>query len=406
MKTTTKRLLDVRKEFPLFQNNPDLIYLDSAATSQKPKTVIDSLKNFYEKENANIHRGVYTLSEIATEKYEESRKTIAEFINAYANEIIFTKNTTESLNLLSYTIHDLIEKEKDEIVLTEMEHHSNLVPWQQFAKRNNMKLRFIPVTRDYELDYDKAEEIINKKTAIVSLTHTSNVLGTINNVRKIVKIAEEKNALTIIDAAQSIQHVKIDVKELNCDFLVFSGHKTFGPTGVGVLYGKKSLLEKLPPFMFGGGMIEKVSYENSTFLEPPQKFEAGTQNIGEIIAFSQAIRFIGKIGIKNIETYEKELFAYTLESLKKILDIKIYNSGLDKSISIISFNLKNIHPHDVASILNNYNIAIRAGHHCCMPLMKKLGIPGTCRISISLYNTKEDTDKLIQGLKNVQEVFR
>ncbi|MBS3080199.1 cysteine desulfurase [Candidatus Pacearchaeota archaeon] len=405
MKTILKKMLDVKKEFPIFKSNPGLVYLDNAATSQKPKTVIESLKNFYEKENANIHRGVYTLSEVATEKYEESRKIIARFINANPEEIIFTKNTTESLNLLSYTIQELIEKGKNEIILTEMEHHSNLVPWQQMAKRNNFKIKFIPI-KNFELDYDKAQELITEKTALLSITHVSNVFGTINSIDKLIGIAKVNNVLTIIDAAQSIQHISVDVKKLNCDFLVFSGHKMFGPTGIGILYGKKELLEKLSPFMTGGGMIEKVSYEKASWNEIPLKFEAGTQNIGGVIALGEATNYLEKIGINNIREHEKELLEYALDKLNEIKNIEIYNPGKDKSLSVISFNIKEIHPHDVASILNDYNIAIRAGHHCCMPLMKKLNIPGTCRISLSIYNTKEDIDSLINGLKKVQEVFK
>jgi len=405
MKTILKKMLDVKKEFPIFKNNPHLVYLDSAATSQKPKTVIESLKNFYEKENANIHRGVYTLSEIATEKFEKVREIIARFINAEKDEIVFTKNTTESLNLLSYSIKDIIPENKNEIVLTEMEHHSNLIPWQQMARRNNMKLKFIPI-KNFELDYEKAREIITERTAIVSVTHVSNVLGTVNLIDKIINISKEKSAITIIDAAQSVPHLKIDVKKLDCDFLAFSGHKVYGPLGVGILYGKKELLEKLPPFLTGGGMIEEVNYDNVTWNRAPLKFEAGTQNIGGVIAFGEVIKYLEELGLDNIYEYERELLIYALEKLNEIKNIEIYNPGIDKSLALISFNIKRIHPHDVASILNEYDIAIRAGHHCCMPLMKKLGISGTCRISLSFYNTKKDIDMLIKGIEKVQEVFK
>lgn len=408
MKTAQLLKRNVKDDFPIFKNHSDLVYLDSAATSQKPKQVIGAIKNFYEYENANIHRGIYTLSEIATEKYEESRKKISNFINASQEEIVFTRNTTESINLLSYTINEILpeSKIKDEIVLSEMEHHSNLIPWQQFAKRHNFKLKFIPITKNYELDYELAKNLINDKTAIVSVTHISNVLGTVNDVKFLIKLAKEKKALTIIDAAQSVPHMKTDVKNLDCDFMVFSSHKIYGPLGIGILYGKKELLKKLPPFLFGGGMISSVSYQETNFAEPPKKFEAGTPNIEGAIVLAEAINYIEDLNIKNIENYEKSLLDYTLEKLKSIDDLIIYNPGKDKSISVISFNLKNIHPHDVASILNEENIAIRAGHHCCMPLMKKLGISGTCRISLSIYNTKEDIDKLINGLKKVQGVFK
>lgn len=398
--------MDYKNDFPIFENNKDLIYLDSASTSQKPKKVIEAIKNFYENENANIHRGIYNLSENATEKYNKSRKKIADFINADEKEIIFTRNTTESINLLARTIKPLLEKGKNEIVLTEMEHHSNLVPWQEFAKRNNLKLKFIPITSNYELNYNEAEKLINEKTALVSLTHISNVFGTINNIKKIINLAKKQGALTIIDTAQSIAHTKIDVKDLDCDFLAFSSHKMFGPLGLGVLYGKENHLISMKPLFYGGGMINSVSYEKTIFTEIPEKFEAGTQNISGVIALEESINYINKIGFKNIQEHEKELLRYTLEKLKTLEKIEIYNPGIEKSSSIISFNIKGVHPHDTASILNDYNIAIRAGHHCCMPLMKKLNISGTCRISFSIYNTQEDIDKLILALNKVQGVFR
>ena len=400
-----------KKDFPIFKNLPKLVYLDSAATSQRPKIVVDALKNFYEKENANIHRGIYTLSEDATKNYELVRKKIANFINSNADEIIFTKNATEGFNLLANTIKELISKDKNEIVLTDMEHHSNLLPWQNFAKKYKFKLKFIPLTKNYELDYDKAKELINKKTAIISFTFVSNVLGTINDAQKLISLANTQNALTIIDASQAIQHFKINVKKLNCDFLAFSSHKMMGPTGVGVLYGKKKLLEKMPPFLVGGGTIDSVDYENAVYLDPPRKFEAGTQNFADVIALGNSIDYLKQIGFDKIQKHESELFEYALEKLHKIKDIKIYNPGKNKSAPVISFNLQDIHPHDIAHILNDYNIAIRAGHHCCMPLIKKLGIlgackvSGVCRASLSIYNTKEDIDKLIAALKKAQEIF-
>ena len=407
IKTEDKQKItpDFKKDFPIFENHPDLVYLDSGATSQRPKQVIKTITDFYEKENANIHRGVYTLSEKATEKYNQARIKVAKFINANNNEIVFTRNTTESLNLLANTIRPLIKEGKDEILLTEMEHHSNLVPWQHFAKENNMKLKFIPLTKNYELDYDKAKDLISNKTAIVSMTHMSNVLGTTNDIKKLINLAKNNKALTIIDAAQSVSHMKIDVKELDCDFLAFSGHKMYGPLGIGILYGKQDLLKELSPFILGGGMINSVSYEDATYAEIPEKFEAGTQNIGPTIALGTAIDYLENIGFDKIQEYEKELTQYALEKLTQLENIEIYNPGSEKSSTVISFNLKNIHPHDVATILNDNNIAIRAGHHCCMPLMKKLGISGTCRASFSIYNNKEDVDKLVEALKKCQEVF-
>ena len=400
-----------KKDFPIFKNLPKLVYLDSAATSQRPKIVVDALKNFYEKENANIHRGIYTLSEDATKNYELVRKKIANFINSNADEIIFTKNATEGFNLLANTIKELISKDKNEIVLTDMEHHSNLLPWQNFAKKYKFKLKFIPLTKNYELDYDKAKELINKKTAMISFTFVSNVLGTINDAQKLISLANTQKAMTIIDASQAIQHFKINVKKLNCDFLVFSSHKMMGPTGVGVLYGKKKLLEKMPPFLVGGGTIDSVDYENAVYLNHPRKFEAGTQNFADVIALGNSIDYLKQIGFGKIQKHESELFEYALEKLHKIKDIKIYNPGKNKSAPVISFNLQDIHPHDIAHILNDYNIAIRAGHHCCMPLIKKLGILGTCKVSgvcrasLSIYNTKEDINKLITALKKTQEIF-
>lgn len=398
--------MSFKKDFPIFEKNKKLVYLDSASTSQKPKEVIETMKNFYENENANIHRGIYNLSEKAEEKYNSSRKKTAEFINANEKEIIFTKNTTESINLLAKTIKPILEKGKNEIVLTEMEHHSNLIPWQKFADENNFKLKFIPITSNYELDYNEAEKLINQKTALVSLTHISNVFGTINNIKKIINLAKDKTALTIIDAAQSIAHTKIDVKDLECDFLAFSSHKMFGALGLGVLYGKENHLVNMSPFFYGGGMVDLVSYEKSAFREHPEKFEAGTQNVSGVIALESSINYINKIGFDKIKEHDNNILKYALEKLKSLDKITIYNSGKDKSSSIISFNLKNIHPHDTASILNENNISIRAGHHCCMPLMKKLNISGTCRISFSIYNTEEDIDKLIDALKKVQEIFR
>jgi len=391
-----------KKDFPIFQKNKNLIYLDSAATTQKPKVVIDAINQFYKEFNANINRGLYDLSIKSTEAYESSREKIANFINADKNEIIFTSGTTDSLNKLSRALPKLFNK-KNEIVLTEMEHHSNLVPWQETAKESKMKLKFIPL-KNMELDYEIAEKIINEKTAIVSLTHLSNSLGTINNIEKIIELAKKHGAIVIIDAAQSIAHKKIDVKKLNADFLVFSGHKIFASTGIGIIYGKKQILEKLPAFQFGGDMIKEVSLEESSYELPPKKFEAGTPNIAGAISLGKAIDYINNIGINKIEKYENELTTYTIKELKKIPEIIIYES--ENQGPIISFNLDNIHPHDIASILSYENIAIRAGHHCCMPLMKKLEVQGTCRISLSIYNNKEDIDKLIQGIKKVKEVFK
>ncbi len=412
---TAKKL---KADFPIFSNHKDLVYLDNGATTQKPRQVIEKIKEFYENYNANASRGVYSISEKATEQYAKARETIANFINADSDEIILTKNTTDSLNSLAYAIDSIIPKGKDEIVLTEMEHHSNLIPWQQLAKRKseiftfpggkrkNMKLKFIKIKSDFTLDIEDAKEKITSKTAIVSLTHVSNALGTINPIKEIIILAKEKNALSVIDATQSVPHMTVNVKDLGCDFLVFSGHKMLGPTGIGILYGKKGLLENLSPFDFGGGMIKSVSLDSAEWAEIPEKFEAGTVNIADAVALAEAIRYLEKIGMKNIEHWEKELMKYSLEKLRKLDYVEIYNPGLEKTSGILSFNIKGVHPHDAASMFDEYGIAIRAGHHCCMPLMKKLGISGTIRASFYLYNTFEDVDKLVEAIKKIKEKFK
>lgn len=396
-----------KKQFPIFENNFDLIYLDNAATTQKPKKVIDRMNYFYTNENSNINRGLYSLSENASRNYDLVRKKVAKFINADHNEIVFTKGTTESINLLAYTIDSLVwEKKnggKNEIVLTEMEHHSNIVPWMQLEKAFGFKIKIIPIKKDLSLDYEVAKKIINKNTAIVSLTFVSNTLGTINDVKKFINLSKKNGALTIIDATQATAHIKVDVKKIGCDFLVFSSHKMFGPLGVGVLYGKYDLLLKLRPFNFGGDMVNLVNFDEVIFQDPPNKFEAGTPNISGVIGFGEAIGFIEEIGINKIYKYELNLRKYTYKKLKSIKGITFYNPK--NAIGIISFNLRNIPSHDVASILNDYNIAVRAGQHCTMPLMNKLNISGTVRISLSIYNDKKDIDSLIIALKKCQEIF-
>ncbi len=375
--------------------------MDNAATTQKPKQVLDAITKFYKSSNANIHRGVYSLSEEATELYENSRRIVAKFVNAKKEEIIFTKNTTDSINMLSYILDSIISKGKNEIVLTEMEHHSNLIPWQQLAKRKGWKLKFIKLNDDFTLDLEDAKSLISNKTAIVSVSHVSNSLGTVNPVEGIVKLSRKKGAISIIDAAQSAGHMKIDVKKLDCDFLAFSGHKMLAPFGIGVLYGKKNLLDKINPFEFGGGMIKKVSLNFAEFAETPQKFEAGTPNVAGAIALAKSIKYLENIGMNNIENWEKELTKYAVKKLNKV---EVY-CNKDNYSGIISINVNGIHPHDVASILNDFGVCVRAGHHCNMPLMKKLGISGTIRVSFYFYNTFEDIDKLIEGIKKVKEKF-
>lgn len=395
--------MNYKKDFPIFENNPNLVYLDSAATSQLPRSVIKAITNFHENTNANIHRGIYKLSENATKSYENARKTIAKFINANTKEIIFTSGTTDGINKLARALLPIFKK-KTEIILTELEHHSNIVPWQEHGKKNNMKIKYVKINSKYELDYKDLKNKINKNTAIVSITHISNSLGTINDIKKITKLAHKHNAIVILDAAQSIGRIKIDVQDLGVDFLVFSAHKAYGPMGIGVLYGKKELLEKIPYFNLGGDMINKVGKDKTNFAEIPRKFEAGTQNIAGAIGLAEAINYINKINIKKIQAHETQLTKYAIKELKKLKNIKLYLSK--NNLGIISFNLKNIHPHDVAQILSDNGIAVRAGHHCNMVLMEELNIAGTVRISFGIYNTKQDVDVLIQAIKKCQEVFK
>ena len=381
------------------------IYLDNAATTHKPKTVLDAETVFYAKHNANIHRGVYALSEEATNLYDQARMTIAKFINAEPEEIIFTRGTTESLNFLAATISNLLQGRK-EIVLTEMEHHANIVPWQQLAQKEKYTLTYIPITKQFTLDYAEAEHIITQKTALLSFAHTANALGTNNDAETLIRLAHKKGALAILDAAQSIPHKAIDVKKLDCDFLVFSGHKMLGPTGIGVLYGKKKHLENLPPFQYGGDMILKVTKQEATWADIPQRFEAGTPPIAQAIALAEAVCYLENIGLQTIETWEKELLQYAIEKLSAMKGVTLYTAGAEKSSGILSFNLEGVHIHDAASLLADKGVCIRGGTHCAMPLMDALDIPGTLRASFYLYNTFEDIDALAEAIKQAQKVFR
>ena len=396
-----------KKDFPIFENNNGLIYLDNAATSQRPKSVIKAVSDYSENTNANVNRGLYDLSEKAMQLYSEARKTVANFINAGEKEIIFTKNTTESLNLLAYTIGALIPKDRDEIVITEMEHHSNLIPWQQLARRRKMKLKIIKMKPDFTLDLNDAKLKITSKTAIVAFPHVSNILGTINLVEALVDIAKQYGAFSIIDAAQSAPHIKINVKNIGCDFLAFSSHKMLGPAGIGILYGKKELLERLPPFNVGGGMVKKVTWGTAEWEEIPEKFEAGTQNIAEAIGLAESIKYLEKVGFKHIEYWEKQLLGQAMDELQYVEGISIYNPGLDKSVGILSFSIKDVHPHDMATMLNTEGIAVRAGHNCAMPLMTELGLPGgVTRASFYFYNTIEDVEKFVNAVKKVAKKFK
>ena len=392
-----------KADFPIFDNN-NLIYLDSASTSQKPKIVLDKIKDVYEHYNANVHRALYDLGSKSTELYEDSREIISKLINAPSSkEIIFTSGTTASINLLSYSLESKLQK-NDEILISHMEHHANIVPWQQLAKRVGIKLRYLPLTKSGDIDLTDSKKYFTNKTKIVSITHMSNVLGTINPIKKIAKIAKSIGAIYIIDGAQSVSHMSVDVQELECDFLVFSGHKMLGPTGVGVLWGKMALLNDLDPFLSGGEMIDKVTLESSTWNDVPYKFEAGTPNYVQAIGMGEAVRYLLNIGMDNIHNYEKELTSYAIKKLQNIPSIKIHGEP-NRRGGVISFNIKNIHPQDLAQFLNEDNICMRVGHHCAQPLLKTLNEASTARISFYIYNDFSDIDKLVDSINSTIKYF-
>ncbi len=398
--------MNFKDEFPILQERK-ISYLDSGATTQKPQCVIDAIESYYKECNANPHRGAYSLSIEATEKYESTREKIAKFINARnREEIIFSKNATESLNLIAYSYGLDNLKKDDEVVLSIMEHHSNLVPWQYVTKKTNSKLKFMYINKDYELSKEEIESKITDKTKVVGITHVSNVLGTINDVKEIIRYAHKKGAVVIVDASQSIPHMKIDVQDLDADFLVFSGHKMFAPLGIGVLYGKKELLNKMTPFLMGGDMIEYVYEQNTTFAPLPNKFEAGTQNVEGVIGLGSAIDYIEKIGYKEIQNVEEAITKYAVNELSKLDFLELYiTPHLENHSSVISFNIKGVHPHDVASILDSNGVCVRSGNHCAQPLLRYLGMDSTCRASFSIYNTKEDVDNLVEALKKAYKMF-
>lgn len=398
---------EIRKDFPLLENR-DIAYLDNGATTQKPIQVINTIKEFYEKYNANPHRGAYTLSVEATEVYENTRTKIAEFINAkHREEIIFSKNATESLNLIAYSYGMDNLKKDDEVVISIMEHHSNLVPWQKVTKITGSKLNYMYINNDYELSDKEIETKITDKTKIVGISHVSNALGTINNIKKIIKYAHKRGAIVLVDASQSIPHMKIDVQELDADFLVFSGHKMLAPLGIGVLYGKKGLLDKMTPFLMGGDMIEYVYEQDTTFAPLPNKFEAGTQNVEGVVGFGAAIDYIEKIGYDKIQKIENELLTYARQKLSNLDYLNLYLTPNEENHSgVISFNIKGVHSHDVASILDSQGVCVRSGNHCTQPLMRFLGIDSTCRASFYFYNTKEDVDRLVEALDKAYNMFK
>lgn len=400
---------NIKRDFPIFAKNPKLVFLDSAATSQKPQIVIDTVSEVYKKYNSNIHRAVYDLSQMATDAFENARAKVAKFINANdSSEIIFTNNASEAINLVAYGWAEKFLKKGDVIVTTEMEHHSNIVPWLRLREKIGIKIIFLPITKDYRLDYKNFDKKLAAKIKLVAITNASNVLGTINPLNEIIpyfqKIAPK--AKILIDAAQSIPHLPVNVKKLTCDFLAFSSHKMLGPSGVGVLYAKKQILEDMDPMLSGGHMIKKVTKEFATWADVPDKFETGTRNIEGVIGFGAAIDYLQRVGMKNIEKYENQLTAYALKKLNKIKNFKLFGPKDAKNrLGVFAFAIGDVHTHDAAEILNRSHVAVRSGHHCAQLLLEYFGAMGTTRASLYLYNTKEDIDKLIEGIEDVKRVF-
>ncbi len=394
----------IREDFPILRQKvrgKPLVFLDSAATSQKPQVVIDALSNYYEAENANIHRGVYYLSEVATNAYEGTRQKIKEFINANSiKEIIFVRGTTEGINLVASSYGRKNVKAGDEIVISAMEHHSNIVPWQMLCEETGAKLRVIPINDDGELILEEYQKLLNKRTKLVAIVQISNSLGTINPIKRIVDIAHDSNVPVLVDGAQAMPHAKVDVKKLDCDFFVFSGHKVFGPTGVGALYAKEALLEKMAPYQGGGDMIKSVTFEKTLYNDLPYRFEAGTPNIAGAVGLGKALDYVAGIGYEKIAAYEKELLRHATEALSTIKPLRIIGTAKEKA-AVISFVIDGIHPHDVGTILDRDGIAIRTGHHCTQPVMARFNVPATSRASLAFYNTKAEADLLAKGLHNV-----
>lgn len=396
---------EIRKDFPILEqkvNNKPLIYLDTAATAQKPNQVIDAMNNYYLNLNSNVHRGVHTLSQKATIEFEQVRDKVKEFINSKEREeIIFTRGTTESINLLAYSFSEEFIKEGDEIIISYLEHHSNIVPWQIIAEREKAILRVIPFNDDAELDIQAFKSLINHRTKIISITHVSNALGVVNPIKEFIDIAHQYNIPIHIDGAQGVPHFQIDVQALDCDFYSFSAHKLYGPMGIGVLYGKRKYLEAMPPFHGGGEMIKEVKFSGTTYNEIPFKFEAGTPSVADALGFGAAIDYINKIGFKYISEHENEIMEYTTKRLLEIENLRIYGNPKHRSGSI-SFNIDNIHPFDLGTLLDQLGIAIRTGHHCAQPIMQYYNIPGTARVSFGIYTTKEEIDILIDSIKRIQ----
>ena len=399
---------NIKSEFPIFKqkiNGKNLIYLDSANSSQKPKTVINEISSFYETEFSNVGRSVHTLAVKATNRFEETRDVVRSYINAkHREEIIFTKGATEAINLVAHFYGEKFIKSGDEIILTELEHHSNYVPWHYLREKKGAVIKFAPVDINGEINVDEFKKLITNKTKIIAFTHISNVTGTIMPVKKIIDLAKSKNIPVLIDGTQGAQHLSIDIQDLDCDFYAFSCHKMYGPNGLGILYVKKKWIDELPPYQGGGGMISEVKKDNITYADSPTKFEAGTMQTAEVVAFAKSIKFLKDLGIKNIENHESDVLEYGLEQLRKNNSVKIIGNPKERA-SIISFTMKGIHPHDIATILDDDGVAIRAGHHCCQILHDKLGIPASARASIGLYNNKEDIDVLCEAINKCKKVF-
>lgn len=401
-------IYSIRKDFPILESNvygKPLVYLDNAATTQKPLSVINKLSDGYLHHNANVHRGVHFLSQEATELHEAARRRVQQFIDAKESaEIIFTRGTTESINLVAYSFGESFLSEGDEIIVSDMEHHSNIVSWQLLQDRKGIVVKHARLNELQELDFDHFCSLFSERTKLVSIAHVSNVLGTINPVKEIVKYSHEKNVPVLIDAAQSVPHVKVDVQDLDCDFLVFSGHKVYGPTGIGVLYGKRTFLDKMVPYQGGGEMIQKVSFEKTTYNELPYKFEAGTPDFIGTVALAEALDYVDNLGLDNIASYEKQLLDYCTEQFLQIPGMKIFGNAREKS-AVISFLVGDIHHYDMGMLLDKLGVAVRTGHHCAEPLMQSLGIQGTVRASFSFYNTMEEVDVLVSGIKRIVKMF-
>lgn len=403
-------IIQKRDDFPILQRviygKYPLVYLDNAATTQKPRQVVEAMTEEYYNVNANVHRGVHFLSQQATELHEASRETVRSFLNARStSEIIFTRGTTESINLVASCFGQAFMKAGDEVIVSEMEHHSNIVSWQLIQERLGIRLRVVPITDDGRLVMDEYVKLFNERTRIVSITHVSNVLGTINPVKDIVRIAHEHNVPVLIDGAQSSPHMKVDVQDLDCDFYAFSGHKIYGPTGIGVLYGKEEWLDRIPPYMGGGEMIKNVSFERTTFNALPYKFEAGTPDYVATTGLARALDYVNAIGLDAIEAHERDLTAYAMQRLMEVEGMHIYGPGIEEHDAVISFQVGNIHHLDMGTLLDRLGIAVRTGHHCAEPLMRRLGIEGTCRASFALYNTREEVDALVEGICRVSQMF-